>query len=90
MNCFVFTFVLIFNTVALSALNTGCHVLQTFNCFFFVAGVTPVEYIVSPPSSATPKSFVDRQCAAVKYVLLMNYTSVDYIVWKAPVLVDIF
>lgn len=55
-----------------------------------MAGVTPVEYTVSPPSSSTPKSFVDTPCTVVKYALLINYTSVDYIVLKAPVLVGIF
>lgn len=55
-----------------------------------MAGVTPVEYTVSPPSSSTPRSFVDRPCTVVKYALLINYTSVDYIVLKAPVLVGVF
>lgn len=55
-----------------------------------MARVTPVEYTVSPPSSSTPKSFVDTPCTVVKYALLINYTSVDYIVLKAPVLVGIF
>lgn len=59
------------------------------NCIFMF-GVIFVEYIVLFLFSLIFKSFVDMLCIVVKYVLLINYMFVDYIVLKVLVFVGIF
>lgn len=49
-----------------------------------------VEYIVLFLFSLIFKSFVDMLCIVVKYVLLINYMFVDYIVLKVLVFVGVF
>lgn len=60
-----------------------------FNCIFMF-GVIFVEYIVLFLFSLIFKSFVDMLCIVVKYVLLINYMFVDYIVLKVLVFVGVF